>query len=183
MARSGDDDLWASLGRRPDDEQAAASARARSQRRWLQQLAAESTTLAGVLLTLAECDAPVTLRCGPWAHEGQLRTVTAALVTLEGRDGLALLPTESITVVNAAVAVADDRMPGAGADLASFLASLVPERPPLRLLLADGTEVAGRLMEVGKNVVLVALASSVATVRLSAVAGCILPERSTRRPA
>jgi hypothetical protein len=178
VAREGDDDraddLWATVGPRPDDARAAASAQARSRRRWLQQLATQSTTLAGVLVTLAERDAPVTVRCGPWTHRGRLRTVTAPLVILEEGDGLALLPTESITVVEAAAGVADDRIPGAGPDLGAFLASLVPERPTVRLQLSDGGEVKGQLQEMGKDVVLVRLTSFVATVRLSAVASCLL---------
>jgi hypothetical protein len=176
VAREGDDpeDLWATVGPRPDDDRATASAQARSRRRWLQQLATQSTTLAGVLLTLAERDAPVTVRCGRWTHRGRLHTVTAPMVILEGPDGLALLPTGSITVVEAGVVVADDRVAGAGPDLGSFLASLAPERPAIRLQLGDGGDVTGHLVEMGKDAVLVRLTSSVATVRLSAVVGCIL---------
>jgi hypothetical protein len=181
VAREGDDhsaddhdDLWATVGPRPDDDRAAASAQARSRRRWLQQLATQSTTLAGVLLTLAERDAPVTVRCGPWTHRGRLRTVTAPLVILEGADGLALLATTGITVVEADAGVADDRVPGAGPDLGAWLASVVPERPAVRLQLMDGSEVTGHLEEMGKDVALVRLTSSRATVRLSAVLSCIL---------
>jgi hypothetical protein len=186
VARDGDDsrpeDLWATVGQRPDDDEAAASARTRSQRRWLRQLAAESTTLAGVLLTLAETDAPVTLRCGPWVHRGRLRSVTSPLVILDGADGLVVLPMDSVTAVEALAGVADDRVPSAGPDLGTFLASLVPERPRIRLQLGDGGEVTGRLLEMGKDVVRVRLTASVATVRLSAVVDCILPAGGEHAP-
>jgi len=177
VAREGDDhsDLWATVGPGPDDDRAAASAQARSRRRWLQQVATQSTTMAGVLLTLAERDAPVTVRCGRWTHQGRLRTVTAPLVILQGGDGLALLPTSGITMVQADALVADDRVPSAGPDLGAWLASRVPERPAVRFQLVDGGEVSGQLEEMGKDVVLVRLPSALATVRLSAIVSCILP--------
>jgi hypothetical protein len=168
------DALLASVARSPDDESAAASAEARSRRGWLRQQRAESSTMAGVLLTLAERDAPVSLRSGPWTHRGHLRSVTAVLATLEVPGGLALLPIGTISVVEAPTPVADDRQPGPGPDLAAVLAGLVPERPPVRLLLADGTHLAGVLVDVGQDIAYLRLPSSVATVRLAALAGCVL---------
>ncbi|MDQ6614223.1 MAG: hypothetical protein M3083_05635 [Actinomycetota bacterium] len=187
MARGGDehqvDDVLAAVGQGPDDIRAAASAQARSRRRWLRQQEAESSTMAGILLSLAERDAPVTVRCGRWSHRGRLRTVTAALAIVERPDGVALLPTTSITVVEAAIVVADDRAPGAGPALAAVLADLVPDRPRVRLQLGDGTEVAGILIGLGNDVAEVRLTSSVASVRLSAIAGCVLPGRGNSHPA
>ena len=182
MARPDDDDdqvdaLLSALGHLPDDAAAAASAQARSRRRWLGQQAAETSTMAGVLLTLAERQATVTLRCGPWSHRGGLRSVTSAVVLVELAGALALVPIDAITAVEAAAAVADDRAPGAGPDLAAILADLVAERPAVRLLLGDGTDVAGALQEVGKDVAVVRVTSAFATVRLSAIVGCVLPTR------
>ena len=183
MAREDDerrvDELLAAVGRQHDDARIAASAAARSRRRWLRQQAAESSTMAGVLVTLAEHDGIVTLRCGPWTHRGRLRTVTEALVIVERSDGVALVPTQAIAAVEAPVTVADDRTPGPGPDLPAVLAALVPERPRVRLLLGDGTSVAGTLEGVGKDVATVRLASSAVSVRLSLLAGCILAEPST----
>ena len=177
---AGDDDgvdaFLAALGH-PDDERAAASARSRSQRRWLHQLAAESSTLAGVLLTLAERGDEVAVRCGPWTHQGRLRSVTQALAMMESADAVALLTVAAVTLVEASTEVTDDRMPEAGPDLDEVLAALAPERPAVRLQLRDGTEVAGTLLGVGKDAAQVRLTSSVATVRLSALAACVLPER------
>jgi hypothetical protein len=181
VAREDDDALLAAAALPPDDRLSAASAAARSRRRWLGQLASESATLAGILLTLAERGDTVTIRSGPWTHEGRLRSVTTALAVMELPSGdVALLPTAAITVVEAAAAVADDRLPGGGPDLGAVLASLVPERPPLRLLLADGMDVAGTLVGLGKDAVVLRLASSVATVRLPPLAGCILPGPGSR---
>jgi hypothetical protein len=113
-----------------------------------------------------------------------LRSVTTALAVMELPGGdVALLPTAAITVVEAAAAVADDRLPGAGPDLGAVLASLVPERPPIRLLLADGVDVAGTLVGLGKDAVVLRLGSSVATVRLPPIAACILPRPGNRRQA
>jgi hypothetical protein len=177
------DALLSSVGRSPDDELAEASARSRSRRRWLRQQAAESSTMAAVLLTLAERDDPVTIRCGPWTHAGRLRRVTAGLCVVDLAQGIALIPTASITAVEAPDAVADDRVPAGGVDLAAILAVVVPEHPAVRLQLRDGTEVAGTLVDLGKDVAVMRLTSSVATVRLSAVASCILPGPETTGPA
>ncbi|MDQ1392837.1 MAG: hypothetical protein QOF30_1814 [Acidimicrobiaceae bacterium] len=176
------DALLASAGRSPDDDLAEASAQSRSRRRWLRQQVAESSTMAGVLMSLAEGDAAVTIRCGRWTHAGRLRRVTAALCVMEQTGGIALIPTASITSVEAPVAVADDRAPAGGLDLAAVLAAVVAEHPPLRLQLDDGTEVAGTLVDLGKDVAVVRLTSCVATVRLSAVASCILLGPGTGGP-
>lgn len=180
MARPDDDQvdaLLSAVGHLPDDAASAASAQARSRRRWLRQQAAETATMAGVLLTLAEREAIVTLRCGPWSHRGGLRSVTSAVALVELPDALALVPIDAITAVEAAAAVADDRAPAAGPDLAAILAALVAERPTVRLLLGDGTDVNGALVEVGKDVAVVRVTSALATVRLSAIVGCLLPTR------
>jgi hypothetical protein len=159
----------------PDDRRAAASARARSHRRWQQQLAAESTTLGGVLLTLAERREPVTLGCGPWAHAGVLRNVTEGLTVLDGQGDVVLVPTGAVSWVESAVAVADDRPLGPGPDLVSALTTLAAEHPPVRLELSDGSQLAGRLVDMGKDVARVRLTSTTATARLSTIASCVLP--------
>lgn len=168
------DDFLAGLAH-PDDERAAASARARSRRRWLQQLAAESTTLGGVLLTLAERREPVTLGCGPWVHTGMLRNVTQGLTVLDGDGDVVLVPTNAVSWVESAVEVADDRPLGPGPDLVAALVTLAAQHPPVRLELSDGGQVAGRLVDLGKDVARVRLTSTTATVRLSAIISCVLP--------
>jgi len=184
VARDDDplDALLAALGH-PDDEWAAASAERRRHRQSLRQLAAQSSTLAGVLLTLAERGDAVALRCGPWAHGGRLRSVTESLAILEGAAELVLLPTASITAVRAETAVADDRLPPTGPDLATVLAALAGEHPRVRLQLGDGNEVAGTLLDLGKDVARVQQASGAVIVRLSALAACVLPSpESAARP-
>jgi hypothetical protein len=168
------DALLSGLGRDPDDALSAAAAGARSRRRWLLQQARQSATMGGLLMTLAEREAPLTLRCGPWSHHGRLRSVTATLVIAEVPDGLALLPTAAITAVETSVVVTDDREPSDGPDLETLLAAMALDHPPVRLLLTDGSELGGTLEELGKDVAMVRLASSVTTVRLSALAGCVL---------
>jgi hypothetical protein len=179
---AGDDDevdaFLAALGH-PDDERAASSARSRSQRRWLRQLAVESSTLSGVLRSLAERGDEVTVACGPWTHRGRLRSVTEALAMVESAEGVALLSVAAVTLVETSAEVTDDRRPESGPDLAGVLAALAPERPAVRLQLRDGTEVAGTLLGLGKDAAQVRLTSSVATVALSALAACVLPERGS----
>jgi hypothetical protein len=96
---------------------------------------------------------------------------------MESADAVALLTVAAVTLVEASTEVTDDRTPEAGPDLDEVLAALAPERPAVRLQLRDGTEVAGTLLGVGKDAAQVRLTSSVATVRLSALAACVLPER------
>ena len=174
MAQDDDeaDALWAAI-QPSDDRLAAASAADRSRRRWLGQLATESSTLAGVLVTLAERDRPVTVRCGPWTHTGRLRSATAALCIMELPE-VALIATEAITTVLAHDMVVDDRPPTRGADLPTVLATLVARRPEVRLELIDGSDVTGRLLGLGKDTAAVALTSSIMNVRLSALACCVL---------
>lgn len=178
------DALLAAIGLSPDDRLAAASAAARSRRRWLGQLATESSTLAAVLLALAERDEPVAIRIGPWTHTGRLRTATSTLCIMELPD-LALVPTDAITVVRVGRregAVADDRPLAPGPDLGAVLAALVADRPVVRLELVDGTQVNGSLVGLGKDVAAVRLTSSIANVRLSAIACCVLLGRRTDQP-
>ncbi len=184
VARSDDDDqvdaILAAVGHQPDDARAAAAAEARSRGRWLRQQAAESSTLAGVLLALAERGSAVTLHGGRWSHSGRLHSVTAALAIVVAADALALVPMDAITLVEAGGMVADDRAPAAGGpDLAAVLAAFVPERPTVRLLLGDGNDVAGTLIELGKDVAMVRITSGVATVRLAAIVGCLVPTRGS----
>jgi hypothetical protein len=159
----------------PDDQRAAASARGRSRRRWQQQLAAESSTLAGVLLTLAERRESVTLGCGPWVHAGVLRNVTEGLTVVDSQGDVVLVATGAVSWVESAVDVADDRPLGPGPDLVSALTTLAAQHPSVRLQLADGSHVAGRLVDMGKDVARVRLTSTTATVRLSAITSCVLP--------
>lgn len=172
-----EDSLLAGWAPAPDDQLAADAAAARSRRRWLSQQARESATIAGILLARAERDDHVTLRAGGWAHHGRLRSVTSVLCVLEQPGGdIALIPTAAVTIVDGPGEVNDERVPEGGADLAGVLATLAGERPATRLLLAEGASVAGQLIGVGKDAVSLADGSTVTTVRLSAIAACVLPD-------
>lgn len=134
------------IGEWRDDVDAAASSQARSRRYWLRRQAAEATTCAGVLLTLGERDAPVTIRTAGGGHRGTITSVTAALCTLDTGRARVLIPLTAITAVTAMAAVdggpaeiSDDRSPRATADLAAVLAELAPERPPVIVQLSDST--------------------------------------------
>ncbi|HEX3541677.1 MAG TPA: hypothetical protein VHT75_14685 [Acidimicrobiales bacterium] len=172
-----EDALTAAWAPDPDDRLAVDAAAARSRRHWLSQQAVESATIAGILLARAERGDEVTVCAGGGSHRGRLRSVTRALCVLEQPGGdIALIPTAAVTAVAGPEAVSDDRLPAAGPDLAGVLATLAGERPAVRLLLAEGTSVVGVLLGVGKDAVSLADGSTVATVRLSAIAACVLPD-------
>lgn len=173
MARD-EDPLWEGLDR-PGDQLAAESARARSHRRWLAQLAAESATMAGILLTLAEHEEPVTVHCGPWTHRGLLRRVGSGTCVLEEPEAVVLLVTAAVTRVDSSRAVADDRMPPEGPDVGTALADLAAHHPAVRLQLDDGSELAGVLAAVGKDVAQLRVPPTTASVRLPAIACALLP--------
>lgn len=175
-----DDSLLDGVFDQPDDHLAADSAASRSRRRWLRQQAREAATLAGVLLARAERGDAVSVEAGPWTHCGRLITVTAGLCVLARPDGaLVLLPTEAVAAVDGPDEVVDDRAAAGGPDLAGVLATLVAERPAVELLLAEGASRAGVLVGVGKEAATVVGDASVASVRLTAIVGCVLHDRGS----
>src|SRR5262249_37759242 len=76
------ENLLGELRRWAADQEVAHLARSRSRARWLRQQAAESATLAGLLLDLAERRATVTIDAAGWAHTGRVRAVSTGLCLL-----------------------------------------------------------------------------------------------------
>ena len=144
----------------------------------MSQEAAESTTLAGTLLTRAERDETVTITTGAAAFRGRLNLVTTRLcvLELEGRQAaVALIPTSAIRAVEGNDGnIADDRVPAADTDLGAILAAVAGDRPSVCVKLNGGAEVSGTLLHVGQDVLAVRHRASVTHVPLGAVAACVL---------
>jgi hypothetical protein len=147
-------DRWAAE-RRTDD---AAAARARE--RSLRQQAAESATLAGLLVDVAERRAAVLVRMtNGGSHRGTAVLVGLDFVAVAGEGPalltlLALHAVASVRVSDGATGAAEtDRGPG-DLDIGTVLAAVAPERPRVRVGL--GTEqVAGELIGAGLDVLTV----------------------------
>ncbi|MDP9074581.1 MAG: hypothetical protein M3N98_10490 [Actinomycetota bacterium] len=181
------DALLAQLGGWVDAERAGTAARARSRRGWLRQQAGESTTLLGVLLSLAESGSAVTVRTAAGTYTGTLDHVATGLCALEldgGTGRMALIAISAITAVEGDHGqLADDRSPELVLDLAATLAGLAGDRPMVELHLAGGSKVAGTLTAVGTDVLTVRRGpgrnrgpdgAAVVHVPLSAVSACVL---------
>ena len=171
----------ADLRRWADDDRVAAAARARSRTTWLGRQAAESTTLLGLLITLAEAESVVTVRttAGPFA--GFLSQVTTSLCAVNltaPAGGVALIPVPAIVSVEGGEGdIADDRAPQESVAWPAVLAALASERRSVTLYLGDGTAVAGALTNVGADVVSVRRdgePTAVVHIPLAAIAACVL---------
>jgi hypothetical protein len=144
------------------EARAADAVESRVRERWLRTQAAESSTFGGVLLSLAEAGATVTVvTVAGRRHVG--------VVTMVGEDFFTLRRTEERTTMLACAAVASVEPPGArrpiNADdecrrtpspvtLRDVFSHAVGDRP--RLLLYAGTSrTAGQLVAVGTDVVTV----------------------------
>jgi hypothetical protein len=162
------------------DEEAARVARARSRARWLRQQAAESATLAGVLLDLAERRAEVTVEASGRTHTGRLVAVATELCILEEIDDhqhhLALIALPAITMVLPPVETLGDRVPDLRLDVAGALAGLAGDRRTISLELQSGKRVTGMLESVGVDVVTLRIdgAGTIGQLAISAISACLL---------
>ena len=155
------DRLLADLNRWAADRRADAAAAARARERSLRQQAAETATLAGVLVDLAERRAAVVVRTSSGiVHRGRLVAVGQDFAALTGdgdRAPATFVATAALVSVRPvdgpAAAATGDRAPS-DLDLGSVLAGAAVERPRVRV--AVGVEqVVGELLAAGLDVVTV----------------------------
>lgn len=174
------DGLLEELRRWAADEDAARVARARSRALWLRQQAAESATLTGVLLDLAERRAVVTVEVSGRSHTGRLVAVSTGLCVLEEIDDedhhLALVALPAITMVVPPVEASGDRVPELQLDIAGALAGLAGDRPTICLELKGGKRVTGMLETVGVDLVTVRVggAGAIRQLAINAISACLL---------
>ncbi len=159
-----DDDPLAGLAQWLADARVDREVEARTRRRWLEQQAREGSSMAGLLLDLAERAAPVTIRTRAGA------VVTGVVVAL-GADFAVLRSAHRRDTLVPASAIATVR--GEPGDPAPFgdravtmlvsitdaLVELAAERP-LVMASVQGEEVRGELSSSGRDVVTVTLASA-----------------------
>jgi small nuclear ribonucleoprotein (snRNP)-like protein len=175
------DGLLDELRRWAADDETARLARSRSRARWLHQQAAESATLAGVLLDLAEHRVVVTVETGARAHTGSLVAVSTGVCVLQEIDDaehhLALVPLATITMLVPPVQAHGDRVPNLQLDLAGVLAGLAADRPTVSLELESGKRVTGVLETVGMDIVNLRVdrpAGAVVQLAIDAICACLL---------
>lgn len=148
-----------------DESRADAAARARSRERWLRRQAAESASLAGLLLTAAEQSVALTVRTSSGrSYRGTVITVGADFCALVSPSGVetflavsavtALRPEQAVRPVEAA----DDRPAPVDLRLAEALGEECADRPRVALVMAGDPEpVVGTLRTVGGDVATVQL--------------------------
>lgn len=132
----------------------AAAERARE--RWLAEVAGQEATLSGVLADLAERRAVVAVATRPGRrHRGTIGLIGADFVVLRAEAGSELaVSTGAITDVRSVgrVDVLGDRMLGTELRLADVLAELAADREEVALVTSAGDALAGRLRNVGQDV-------------------------------
>lgn len=134
----------------------------RRRERWLKQQATEESTLAGVLLDLAERGEAVVFTVGG----STLRAVVTlvgddyAALTSETADVLVALAALDFVRVPAAAPVAGDRPERLTSQLADVLSTMAADRPQVSILTRQGTRVVGRLGSAGIDVAVVRLDST-----------------------
>jgi hypothetical protein len=175
------DGLLDELRRWAADEETARVAQSRSRARWLRQQAADSATLAGVLLDLAERRAVVIVEAAARTHTGRLVTVSTGLCVLEEIDDpahhLALIALPAITMLVPPVQALGDRVPDLRLDLAAALAGLASDRPTVSLELEGGKRATGVLESVGVDIVTLRIdgpAGVVVHLAINAISACLL---------
>jgi hypothetical protein len=168
------------LGRWAADQRAAAAAGARRRARWLGHQAAESATVAGVLLDLAERWAVVRIETAGGSHEGRVEAVTSGLCALRRADrGITLIALPAVTAVHTGARTATgDRSPELHLDMAGALAALSAERTEVSVELLGGTRVRGGVQAVGLELVSLRVglepAAEIVVVVVDAVTACLL---------
>jgi hypothetical protein len=173
------DQLLAALAAWSADERAGEAARSRARRRSLGRQAAESATLAGLLVDLAERRASVTIATAGGRHEGQLVATASGICVVHLAAGdAALISLAAIThVTTPQILAIGERTPPLDLDLAGALAALAADRPSVQLELSGGERVAGVLDTVGVDLVSLQCHGpprQTALIALDAVSACLL---------
>lgn len=142
------------LARWAADDAVGDARRRRSRREELRRRAAEAATLTGVLIDLCERQTPVVLGTRGRPCAGRIEAVTTGLCALRDDDGaLVLVQLTAVTSLSADLALTSgERIPDVELDLVGALGALAAERPEVRLDLAGGAVVTGRLDAVGTQV-------------------------------
>jgi hypothetical protein len=153
-----EDDPWLEL---LDAGRVAEAAAARGRRRWLEVAAAESATIAGVLLDLADRRELVRVGiAGGGLVLGEIAGVGADVVVLDkGQGTWVFVPLRAVAEVrphDGAVPIGD-RQPPDGPTLVDLLASAGERQDQLVLHLSDGSTVTGVVDAAGEEVVRVRL--------------------------
>jgi hypothetical protein len=158
------DSLVRAFGAWAAEHRAGAAAEARSRERWLRQQVAETATLVGTLVDLAEQGADAAVIVGT-------RRVTGRLVGVGGDGCVVADRAGAVTIVAvahiSAVRVAGRRIgtgeatgtraPAGGWLVADALGALAAERSPVRVGLRGGETLSGDLVSVGDDVLTIRL--------------------------
>lgn len=139
------------------------AAAARRRERWLARQAAEDLSLVGVLVSHAEQGSVVAVStCSGGRHVGRLVAAGTQVLTLEVTGAHAYLRIDAVETLRPlpgnGVNVAEPRGHRGGADpigLGEVLELLAEDRPQLTLVTTSGETLAGELVSVGRDVVLV----------------------------
>jgi hypothetical protein len=157
----GADELLAAFARWASDQRASDAAASRSRRRWLRQQESEATTLAGVLLDMAEWRTPVALSTTAHRWTGRLVGLGRDFCVVEDRGGRStIVSAPSLVSVRPGPGTGElsgDRRPPVSLDMVGALELLAAQRCPVRLALAGGDVVAGDLAALGVDVAVVLL--------------------------
>lgn len=157
--------LWSSRSR------AIEAAAQRSRQRWLGQQAAESTTLAGLLLDMTEQHAQVTLRTASHTYSGRLSALGRDFCILEDQSGFATIVRLGALVTvqssgsgrgRAAPFAESERRPALSMGLVDALGMLAADRQTAKLTTGSKDPVTGELMALGEDVITLGLGGGVA---------------------
>jgi hypothetical protein len=151
-------DLEGRLERWAAEARVDEAARLRTRERWLRRQAEEESTLAGVLADLLEAGRAVTVhtRSGR-RHRGPVRAVGADFVAVGATPGPALVALGAVASLRThpgEAPVLGDREVAGSLRLADVVAGLAEDRERLVLVTSDGDALAGVLVSVGRDVVL-----------------------------
>jgi hypothetical protein len=168
------DALAAAMGRWGAEQRAEDAARARRRVGWLRRQAAETATLAGVLVDLAERSAPVTLETIGGRYEGQVEVVSTGLCALRrGDGGVTLVAMNAVTALwGPDVVASGDRTPSLQLDMAGALTALAADGNRVTVGLAGGAEATGVVETVGVELVCLAGDQGSVLIALDAVTAC-----------
>lgn len=163
------------------DHRTGEAAASRSRERWLRQQVAESATLAGTLVDLAEQGATATLALGSHQITGRLAGVGEDGCVVADRAGgvivVALVHLVAVQIAGrrrgAGGEATGDRAPAGAWTVVDALGALAAERSPVRLGVTNGDTVRGDLVSIGEDVLTVRTGSDTWThVALATVETC-----------
>lgn len=167
---SGVDALTAEFARWAARARVLDAAAERSRQRWLAQQAAESSTLVGLLLDMAERRGEVTLRSPSRAYHGRVAAVGSDFCVVEDVSQLAVILRLSALVgvqpaEPAPATTGPGRRSALSMGLAEALSLLAADRQPVRVATASTETVTGELLSLGLDVLTVGTGAGAASTR------------------